>query len=94
MNLSVSITAGQAEFLARCVDSGRYPSTSAVVRESLRLFEARTSRREVEFGRARALIREGADLLDRGEVIDGEAFFAEWDEELDALGAARRQKAE
>ena len=94
MNLSVSITAGQAEFLARCVDSGRYPSTSAVVRESLRLFEARIRRRQVELQRARALIREGADLLDRGEVIDGEAFFAKWDEELDDLGAEQRRKAE
>lgn len=42
----------------------------------------------------RALIEEGADQLDHGEVVDDEAFFAEWDEELNALEAARRRKAE
>lgn len=47
-----------------------------------------------ELARARALVREGAEQLDRGEVIDGENFFREWDEELDALDDARRRKAE
>jgi len=37
------------------------------------------------------LIQEGADQFDRGELVDGETFFREWDEELDALEAARRK---
>lgn len=93
-NISVSFTPQQAEFLAACVASGRYQSTSEVVREGLRLLEDRQRRREAELERARALIQEGADQLDRGEVVDGETFFKEWDEELDALETAQRRKAE
>ena len=36
-NISVSFTPQQAEFLAACVASGRYQSTSEVVREAVRL---------------------------------------------------------
>jgi antitoxin ParD1/3/4 len=93
-NISVSFTPRQAEFLAACVASGRYQSTSEVVREGLRLLEDRHQRRRAELERARALIQEGADQLDRGEAVDGETFFREWDEELDALEAAQRRKAE
>jgi len=93
-NISVSFTPQQAEFLAECVASGRYQSTSEVVREGLRLLEDSHRRREAELERARALVLEGADLLDRGDSVDGETFFREWDEELDALEAAQRRKAE
>ena len=93
-NISVSFTPQQAEFLAACVASGRYQSASEVVREGLRLLEDRQRRRQAELERARALIKEGADQLDRGEVVDGATFFREWDEELKALEAAQRRKAE
>jgi antitoxin ParD1/3/4 len=65
----------QAEFLADCVASGRYQSTSEVVREGLRLLQDRHRRREADLGRVRALIQEGADQLDRGEVVDGEGLL-------------------
>ena len=93
-NISVSFTPQQAEFLAACVASGRYQSMSEVVREGLRLLEDSQERRQAELERARALIQEGADQLDRDEVVDGETFFREWDEELDALEAAQRRKVE
>jgi len=93
-NISVSFTPQQAEFLAACVASGRYQSTSEVVREALRLLEDRQRQRQAELERARALVREGADQLDRGEVVAADDFFREWDEELDALDAARRRTAE
>lgn len=93
-NISVSFTPQQAEFLSDCVASGRYQSTSEVVREGLRMLEDSHRRREAELERARALVLEGADLLDRGDAVDGESFFREWDAELDALADARRRKAE
>jgi antitoxin ParD1/3/4 len=93
-NISVSFTPQQARFLAECVASGRYQSTSEVVREGLRLLEDSHRRRQAELERARALIQEGAAQLDRGDVVEGAAFFREWDEELDALEAARGRKAE
>ena len=89
-NISVSFTPQQARFLAACVASGRYQSTSEVVREAVRDFEDRQARRQAQIERARALIQEGAQQLDRGEVVDGETFFREWDEELDVLEAGPR----
>ncbi len=93
-NISVSFTPQQARFLASCVASGRYQSTSEAVREAIRLLEDQQARREAEIERARNLIREGALQLDRGQVLDGEAFFREWDEELRALEAAQDRKPE
>ncbi|MCB9871510.1 MAG: hypothetical protein H6837_16765 [Planctomycetes bacterium] len=45
----------------------------------------REAQLRAELERARALIEQGADQLDRGQVVDGETFFREWDEELDRL---------
>lgn len=84
-NISISFTPEQAAFLAGCVKSGRYQSTSEVVREAVRMLEHQTERREAELARVRAMIQEGADQIDRGEVVDGDAFFHEWDEELEEL---------
>lgn len=84
-NVSISFTPKQVAFLAGCVKSGRYQSTSEVVREALRLFEDQLARRKSELARTRAMIKEGADQLDRGEVVDAKTFFREWDEEIEAI---------
>lgn len=93
-NISVSFTPRQAEFLADCVASGRYQSASEVVREGLRLLEDQHRQREAELEHARGLIREGSGQLDRGEFVDADTFFRQWDEELNALEEAARRKAE
>ena len=87
-NISVSFTPQQAEFLAACVASGRYQSTSEVVREAVRLLEDQQERRQAELTRLRALIREGADQLDRDEVVDGETGLLVKVNDPDALASA------
>ncbi|MBL8898537.1 MAG: hypothetical protein JNM84_12950 [Planctomycetes bacterium] len=53
----------------------------------------RTSRQKI-FEPVREAIHEGADQLDRGEVVDHATFFREWDQEIDELEAElRRRKA-
>lgn len=84
-NISVSFTPEQAEFLASCVESGRYQSTSEAVREGVRLLEHQHQMRAAELERARELIALGGADLDAGRSLDGDSFFAEWDAELDAL---------
>ncbi len=84
-NIRISFTPEQADFLAACVTSGRYQSTSEVVRESIRLLQDRQLLRDAKVARVRALVQEGADALDRGHVIDGDTFFREWDDEIDRL---------
>lgn len=88
-SISVSFTPEQVEFLASCVKSGRYQSTSEAVREGVRLLEDRQFHLQAEIDRARAMIHEGAEQLVDGRAIDSEAFFDEWDRELDALEATR-----
>ena len=90
-NISVSFTPQQVEFLAACVASGRYQSTSEVVREAVRLLEDQQAHRRAALERVRALVQEGTEQLDAGQVVDGESFFREWDEELDAIEASKRQ---
>lgn len=90
-NISISFTPEQAAFLAGCVSSGRYQSTSEVVREAVRLLEHQLARREAELAGVRALIQEGAEQLDRGEVVNEKTFFREWDEELEDLASPKRE---
>ena len=74
-SISVSFTPQQAEFLASCVASGRYQSTSEVVREGIRLLEDRLAQRQAALRRAQQLIEEGARQLDAGEEIDIDTVF-------------------
>ena len=92
-SISVSFTPEQAAFLSSCVATGRYQSTSEVVREALRLLEDQQASKQAELERARALILEGAEQLDRGDVVSGAEFFTAWDAELDALEAPQRPAA-
>ena len=87
-NVSVSFTPEHAHFLSRCVQSGRYQSTSEAVREGVRLLEHQFRLREAELERAREMIAEGAMDLESGRVIENASFFMEWDEELDAIEAS------
>lgn len=81
--LNVSLTPRLSRFVEGRVRSGKYQTASEVVREALRLLEARhltpvetveELKREIEFGLAQ---------LRRGEGVAGDAFFRR-------LGARRR----
>jgi antitoxin ParD1/3/4 len=68
MNISVSLTRELVDLIKAKVDSGRYTSTSEVIREALRLLE-RSDRLETE--RIKSLRRawkEGAESGDAGEL--------------------------
>lgn len=77
---TVSFTPELAEFVSACVASGKFQSASEVVRAGLRLLQHQEDLRRAELERVRALIQVGADQLDRGEVVDGDEFFREWEE--------------
>ena len=76
---TLSFTPEQAAFVARCVESGRYLSACEVVRAALRLLEDAEARRSDQLARARGMVAQGLEELDRGDVVDGRHFLGEWE---------------
>ena len=90
--VEISFTPEQAEFLTSLVERGEYQSVSEVVRAALRPFQRRQAVLDAEIDRARRVIEAGADQLDQGLIVDGDAFFEEWDAELDELEVTGQQR--
>ncbi len=75
--MNVSLTPELEASIRQRVDSGRYTSSSEVVREALRLLDDRDELRRLRLAEVRIKVAEGLTSLDAGEAIDGEAFFDE-----------------
>ncbi len=73
--MNISLGDHFAQLLRKKVDSGRYRNAAEVVREGLRLLEARDERRQTTLQALRAHIDEGYQQSLRGESSDGEEFF-------------------
>lgn len=68
MNMNVSLTEELAKFVKTKVASGRYSSSSEVVREALRLMEKTEQQDAEKLALLRAAWKEGIDSGDVGEV--------------------------
>jgi antitoxin ParD1/3/4 len=88
MNISISLPPELIGLIKSKVDSGRYSSTSEVVREALRLLE-RADQQEAQ--RLKGLRRAWREGLDSGDA--GELDFAELRRAAKREQAARKQKA-
>ena len=86
-SMNVSLTPELAKFIETRVSSGRYHTSSEVVREGLRLLEDQERRREAAFAAMKTKFRRGAAEAEHGELIEGEKVFAE----IRKLSAKRRQ---
>jgi antitoxin ParD1/3/4 len=94
--MNVSIAVEQQRFIAGMVKTGRYVTSSEVVREGLRLLQQREQiRREYE-EELRRKIREGLDALERGDYEDfNDATLKEFFDRIKREGRSRlksRQK--
>ena len=88
--VNVSITPELDAFLQARVKSGRYQTTSEVVREALRLLERHELERDQSFQQLKAKLEQGAAEAERGELLDGDEVF----EELrDKIEERRRSRA-
>ncbi len=85
--VNISLTPELGAFLQRRVKSGRYQTTSEVVREALRLLERQERDREQAFQQLKAKLETGAAQAARGELLDGDQVF----EELRGLIQQRKQ---
>lgn len=79
------LTADQAAFVSDCVESGRFPSAEAVVREAFDLLADQERRAEFARQEIRQAIAVGVADLDAGRSTDAETVFADWDAELAML---------
>lgn len=84
--VNISITPELDAFLQSRVASGRYQTTSEVVREALRLLERQEQERDQAFLQLKAKLETGAAQAERGELLDGDQVF----EELREMIAERR----
>ena len=70
--VNVSLTPELDAFLQSRVKSGRYQTTSEVVREALRLLEQKESEREATLKQLKKKLARGAAQAKRGELLDGD----------------------
>jgi antitoxin ParD1/3/4 len=75
--VNISITPALDSFLQKRVKSGRYQTTSEVVREALRLLERQEQERDDALRQLKAKLRKGAAQAERGELLDGDDVFKE-----------------
>jgi antitoxin ParD1/3/4 len=68
MNMNVSLPEELMDFVKDKVSSGRYGSTSEVVREALRLMEKKEQREAEKLEWLRRAWQEGVDSGDAGEI--------------------------
>ena len=88
--VNISITPELDVFLQSRVQSGRYQTTSEVVREALRLLKRHERERDEAFRQVKAKLQRGADAAERGELLDGDEVF---DELREMIEERRRAKA-
>jgi antitoxin ParD1/3/4 len=84
--VNISLTPELGAFLQSRVKSGRYQTTSEVVREALRLLQNQEKEREAGLKQLKTKLQRGAVQAQRGELLDDREVF----EELRQLIAERR----
>ncbi len=89
--MNVSLTPQLQGFVEAKVKSGRYQSSSEVVRESLRLMEQRDQANAAALVEVRRKVAVGLDQARRGELRDGEDVIARVHDRL--AGCRNRRKA-
>ncbi|HUS07835.1 MAG TPA: type II toxin-antitoxin system ParD family antitoxin [Bryobacteraceae bacterium] len=87
--VNVSITPELDAFLQSRVKSGRYQTTSEVVREALRLLERHELERDQAFQQLKAKLEQGAAEAERGELLEGDAVFEELREMIEERRRSR-----
>jgi antitoxin ParD1/3/4 len=91
--VNVSITPELDAFLQSRVKSGRYQTTSEVVREALRLLQRQETERDEAFKQLKARLKRGAAQAEAGELLDGDAVFDELRELIEERRRAKKKAA-
>ena len=88
--VNISLTPKLDAFLQSRVKSGRYQTTSEVVREAIRLLQ-RQEKEQEGFQRLKAKLQRGATQAERGELLDGDEVFEELRELIEERRRAKQK---
>ena len=91
--VNISITPELDAFLQNRVQSGRYQTTSEVVREGLRLLERQEMERDEAFRQLKAKLKRGAAQADAGQLLDGDEVFKELAQLIEERRRAKKKAA-
>src|SRR5713101_4984850 len=89
--VNISLTPELDAFLQKRVKSGRYQTSSEVVREALRLLQRQEKERDVAFKQLKAKLERGAGQAQRGEILDGVDVFEELRELIEERRRAKKK---
>ena len=89
--VNISITPELDAFLQSRVQSGRYQTTSEVVREALRLHERHETERDKAFQKLKTRLERGAAQADAGQLLDGDEVFDELRQMIEERRRARKK---
>jgi antitoxin ParD1/3/4 len=89
--VNISLTPELGAFLQSKVKSGRYQTTSEVVREALRLLERHERDRQEALQELKAKLERGAKQAARGELLDGDEVFEELRELINERRRAKKK---
>jgi antitoxin ParD1/3/4 len=89
--VNVSLTPELGAFLQSRVNSGRYQTTSEVVREALRLLQQQEKEREQGLRQLKVKLQRGTSQAERGELLDGDEVFEELRQMIDERRRAKKR---
>ena len=89
--VNVSITPELSAFPQSRVQSGRYQTTSEVVREALRLLKRQETEREEAFQQLKSKLEHGAAQAQAGQLLDGDEVFDELRELIEERRRAKKK---
>lgn len=87
--VNISITPELDAFLQSRVKTGRYQTTSEVVREALRLLERHEQEREETLRHLKTKLKRGANQAKAGKLLDGDEVFDELQEMIEERRKAK-----
>jgi antitoxin ParD1/3/4 len=75
--MNILLDAEQSAFIQTQLQSGQFSTAEAVIATALQIMATQQADYEAWLEETRVKIKEGMEDLERGNVVDGEAFMAE-----------------
>jgi antitoxin ParD1/3/4 len=81
--MNILLNAEQSAFIQTQLQSGQFSTAEAVIATALQIMATQQADYQDWLEETRVKIKEGMEDLERGNVVDGEAFMAELQQKLE-----------